>query len=122
MDTMTTLTGRNERTLSGYADSLLDYPRWLLERDVDFTHCEFQGSYTETTAHCVSCEFGVACHWLTRVRSPQGAENVLPELLQALTTAADYVQKTHCQPHDRACECPNCVWLREVRGFLRSNR
>jgi hypothetical protein len=122
MDTMTTLTGRNERSLSGYADSLLDYPRWLLERDVDFTHCEFQGSYTETTAYCVSCEFGVACQWLTRVRSPHSAENVLPELLQALITAADYVQKTHCQPHNRACGCPNCVWLREVRGFLRFNR
>jgi len=30
--TMTTLTGRNARTLSGYVESLLDYPRWIIER------------------------------------------------------------------------------------------
>jgi len=35
--TMTTLTGRNARTLSGYVESLLDYPRWIIERDVDFS-------------------------------------------------------------------------------------
>ena len=34
---MTTLTGRNTRTIVGYVITLLDYPRWVIEREVDFT-------------------------------------------------------------------------------------
>ena len=118
---MTTLTGRNERTLSGYADSLLDYPRWLIERDVDFTHCEFRGIFTQSAEHCVSCEFGVACHWLTRSKTPETQSKQLPELLHALSTAAEYVGKSHCRQHPGDCDCSHCAWLRQVRAFLRSH-
>jgi len=117
-----TLTGRNERTLSGYVDSLLDYPRWLIERDIDFTHCEFQGIHSDSAQCCASCEFGAACHWLKHARIAEASSNPLPELLHALSTAVNYVDSTYCKQHKRGCECDNCLWMRQVRGFLRSHR
>ncbi len=119
---MTTLTGRNARTLSGYLDSLLDYPRWVIERDVDFTHCHYQGTYTASDPRCTTCQFGVACRWLNLSHSPAAADEPLPELLNALSTAADYLQVTYSEDHDRGCDCETCSWLRQARRFLHSQR
>jgi hypothetical protein len=118
--TMTTLTGRNARTLSGYVESLLDYPRWIIERDVDFSNCHYQGTYTESAERCTSCQFGVACRWLNVAQLPKSPKQPLPELMNALATAADYLQVTYSEDHESGCHCENCLWLRQVRRFLHS--
>lgn len=112
------LTGRNARTLSGYVDSLLDYPRWVIERDVDFTDCHYQGTYTESTDRCTTCQFGVACRWLNLAQPPASPDDPLMELLNALKTAADYLQATYSEGHERRCDCETCLWLRQARRFL----
>jgi len=119
-DMMTTLTGRNARTLTGYVESLLDYPRWVIERDVDFTHCEYQGTYTETAERCTTCLFGEACSWLNLARTPASRDDPLPELVLALMTAADYLDTTYSKSHERGCHCETCLWLRQVHRFLHS--
>ena len=117
-----TLTGRNARTLTGYVENLLEYPRWIIERDVDFTHCQFHGSFSATIETCTSCQFGDACCWLNLARSPEPQDDSLPDLLNALTEAAAYMQKFHADGHERACSCKACVWLRTARQFLHSQR
>lgn len=119
---MTTLTGRNARTLSGYVDTLLNYPRWVIERDVDFTHCHYQGSYTASDARCTTCQFGAACRWLNLAHPHGQPDDPLPELLDALETAADYLQAAYSDDHERGCDCETCLWLRQVRRFLHSQQ
>ena len=63
---MATLTGRRTRTLSGYVSTLLEYPRWFIEREVDFTNCHRDGAYDGEDARCTSCQFGASCSWLKR--------------------------------------------------------
>ena len=118
--TMTTQTGRNARTLAGYVESLLDYPRWVIERDVDFSGCHYQGVYTASAERCTSCQFGTACRWLNLAQLPKPPDQPLPELMNALTTAVDYLQLTYSEDHERGCHSENCLWLRQVRRFLHS--
>jgi len=120
--TMTTLTGRNARTLSGYVESLLDYPRWVIERDVDFSACHYQGVYTASAKRCTSCQFGAACQWLNLAQLPKSSGPPLSELMNALMTAADYLQVTYSENHEHGCRCDNCLWLRQVRRFLHSQQ
>jgi hypothetical protein len=117
---MTSVTGRNARTLTGYVETLLDYPRWIIERDVDFSHCRHQGAYTETSEVCTHCPFGDACSWLRLARAPATPDDPLPALVNALTRAADYMQGHYRANHERACSCETCLWLRQVRRFLHS--
>ena len=124
---MTTLTGRNARTLAGYVESLLEYPRWVIERDVDFTGCEFQGSFTSGAETCDSCQFGSACSWLSLSRTQAQQDGLppddpLPDLLDALSIAADYLRQTHVENHPRGCSCKTCLWLRKAHQFLHSQR
>jgi hypothetical protein len=114
---MNTLTGQRTRTITGYVYTLLEYPRILIERDVDFSHCRHGGVFDPDEPECVSCEFGNACRWLNRHRATSLDEATLAELIDALTAAADYLQKT--TRHDRHCDCETCKWLLEARGFLR---
>lgn len=117
---MTSYTGRNARTLTGYVEALLDYPRWIIERDVDFTDCRHQGTYTETSGVCTRCPFGDACSWLRLARLPATPDDPLPGLVNALSTAAVYMQSHYRENHERACGCETCLWLRQVRRFLHS--
>lgn len=119
---MMTLTGRDARTLTGYVYNLLDYPRWLIERDVDFSNCHYHGSFTESAERCTTCRFGVACRWLGKSSAELTPNDPLPELMDALATAARYLKQTYCADHERGCDCETCAWLVEVRNFLRSQR
>ncbi len=116
-----TLTGHSARTLSGYVESLLDYPRWVIERDVDFTECHYQGTYTASAERCTSCLFGEACRWLNLAHAPASIDEPLPELIAALKTAADYLQSNYSENHERGCTCETCLWLRQARRFLHSH-
>jgi len=117
---MTTHTGRSARTLTGYVEILLDYPRWIIERDVDFTDCHHQGIYAASAEVCTTCVFGEACLWLRLTREPPSPDDPLSSLLNALTRAADYLQANYSAGHPRGCGCENCLWLRQVRRFLHS--
>ena len=121
---MPSLTGQNTRTLSGYVATLLDYPRWIIEREVDFTDCHLSGRFDENDAQCHACCFGAACCWLNRNRMSPSPDTPLDELLQALNTAVGYLRTPNDgeAPHPNICECDTCSWLREAMGFLRTHR
>ena len=121
---MATLTGRRTRTLTGYVTTLLEYPRWLIEREVDFTNCHHGGVFESRDAVCESCRFGLACRWLSANRGAPDADSPLAELLDALDTAVGYLRSQDRDPvsHARDCECDDCQWLREAMSFLRLHR
>jgi hypothetical protein len=113
---MTTQTGRNARTLIGYAENLLEYPRWLIERDVDFTHCHHDGAFSYASSECVACRFGEGCRWLNQTRTPTLEKVSLADLLLGLRSAMEYVQSN--RDHTRDCHCRACAWLLEARQFM----
>ncbi len=121
---MNTLTGTSTRTITGYLVTLLEYPRWLIERDVDFSDCHLRGEHDAVDAICVECRFGEACRWLSRNRDEPSLQTPLPDLITALQAAAEYVrgEQTADAQHDRGCDCDTCAWLREASGFLRTHR
>lgn len=121
---MSTLTGASTRTITGYLVTMLDYPRWLIGRNVDFTHCHLRGEYDAGDAVCVQCRFGDACRWLARNRDEPSLRTPLPDLVAALQAAADYVRRDVAADarHDRHCDCDTCEWLREASDFLRTHR
>ena len=121
---MSTLTGVSTRTITGHIVTLLEYPRWLIDRDVDFTDCHLTGDYAARDATCVDCEFGKACRWLSTNRDTPTLQTPLVELVAALTTAADYVRRVHggAANHEQHCDCDTCNWLREANNFLRAQR
>lgn len=113
---MTTHTGKNTRTITGYVTQLLEYPRWVIERDVDFTHCQYDGRFDKRITDCATCRFGEACNWLNQGRTPTIDAGTVDELVAALQTAVQYFQ---AKPrHDGTCDCDECCWLREARQFL----
>ena len=121
---MVTLTGSRTRTLTGYLVTLLEYPRWLIARDVDFTDCHLHGDYDADDDVCRHCEFGDACRWLSANHDEPTVDTPFPELVDALRTAADYVRRQHGTTglHGRNCDCDNCQWLHDANNFLRSHR
>lgn len=121
---MITLTGASTRTITGYLVTLLEYPRWLIARDVDFTECHLQGDYEPDDETCTHCDFGSACRWLSRNRESPTANTPLAELVDAVHTAANYVRQQHGsgKVHGRECDCDTCEWLREANSFLRAHR
>ncbi len=121
---MTTLTGRQARTISGYVLKLLEYPRWFIDREVDFTDCHHQGRFTAGDARCEHCDFGAACRWLNQNRDEPTPATPLPELLNALQTAVRYVREDSAETscHPRRCDCDACEWLHEASAFLRTHR
>jgi len=121
---MTTLTGTGSRTITGYLVTLLEYPRWLIDREVDFTHCDLQGECDAENDACTRCDFGAACCWLNQNRNVPSLDTPLPDLINALLTAVDFVRSESptAARHDRHCDCDSCCWLREATGFLRTHR
>lgn len=121
---MTTLTGTSTRTITGYLVTLLEYPRWLIEREVDFTHCHLRGNYDGHDNVCVHCGFGRACEWLNRNRGEPSLETPLPDLVHALQTAVEYLRREYRESatHTPRCDCDTCHWLREATAFLRTHR
>jgi hypothetical protein len=121
---MTTPTVNQTRTITGYAATLLAYPRWFIEREVDFTDCHLKGHFDANDRICAACHFGSACRWLHRNRPEPTSGTPLTELINALQTAVSYVRKdcADTADHARHCDCDTCVWLQEASTFLRSHR
>ena len=121
---MTTLTGASTRTIAGYLVTLLEYPRWLIARDIDFTHCHLHGRYDADDEVCARCEFGSACRWLTSNGEKPTVDAPLTDLVEALRRAADYVRRERGSAalHGSDCDCDTCQWLHDANNFLRSHR
>jgi hypothetical protein len=119
---MPTLSGQNTRTITGYLITLLDYPRWIIEREVDFTECHLSGGFDANDTKCTSCSFGEACCWLNTNRATPTPNAPLDKLVQALGTAVDYVRLTSDPTHPHDCDCDTCQWLHEAVAFLRTHR
>ena len=119
---MNTLTGTSTRTITGYLVTLLEYPRWMLVREVDFTNCHHGGAFAVEDDACTRCEFGKACCWLCR--DEPTLETPLAELIDAVQTSLPFVREYRDPrlPHDATCDCDACAWLREAQGFLRMHR
>jgi hypothetical protein len=117
---MTTHTSRHSRTLTGYAATLLEYPQWLIERDVDFTDCHQDGAYDESIENCASCQFGDGCRWLRQNSVPNSGQPDLDDLVTALKESIRYVESRN--QHARKCHCKACVWLHEARHFLHTRQ
>ena len=117
-------TGTNTRTISGYARVLLDYPRWVIEREVDFTGCPHSGRYDTDDLGCTSCRFGKACRWLNVNVAMPSRDDALAELIGALDAAVAYLlsPRRYDSPHARDCACDTCEWLRDAKSFLRTHR
>ena len=115
---MAMATNRNSRTLRVYVSDLLEYPRWIIEREVDFTDCSYAGHCNAFLPECVHCKFGRGCHWLDQQRTPDIADAPLVELIEALEGAVEYLQSTKRQ--DRTDEDDVRDRMREARRFLRS--
>ena len=107
------------RTLTGYIADLLEYPRWVLEREVDFSSCRYGSHYNAFIEECRECEFGAACRWLDQHRSRSLEEASIDELCEALEAAVEYLRKSH--RHKKSCYCKTCRWLREARVVRRSH-
>ena len=107
------------RTITGYIADLLEYPRWVFERDVDFSSCRYGSHYNAFIEECTECQFGTACRWLDQHRSRSLEEASLEQLTDALEAAVGYVRATH--RHKKTCYCKTCRWLREARHFKRSH-
>lgn len=121
---MTTLTGTSTRTITGYLVTLLEYPRWLIEREVDFTNCHLHGNFDGDDDTCTHCGFGRACQWLNSQRDAPTVETPLPDLVVAVQAAVEYLRSEHgdTATHAPQCDCDTCHWLREAAGFLRTHR
>ncbi len=113
-------TTSNTRTLRAYVTDLLETPRWIIEREVDFTDCPMDGHYNEFLPDCVNCQFGKGCRWLDQNRFPDTDEAPLDELIEALESSVEYLQSTTRQPE--TSEVETRAWMREARRFLQSNR
>lgn len=117
---MATETGRNTRTIRGYVVKLLDYPRWLIEREVDFTDCRAGGHYNEFLRECVECKFGDGCRWLDQHRTPSTEDASLDELVRALEAAVAYMKSPRRPRQTQSAEARS--WMREAQRFLGSHR
>ncbi len=112
-------TTRKTRTLQAYVSKLLQYPRWIIEREVDFTGCRYDGHYNAYLPECVNCPFGHGCRWLDQQRAPEVGDAPLDELMQALESAIEFLQSTKRQ--QGTDEEKLRAWMREARRFLRSH-
>lgn len=115
---MASETTGNTRTLKAYAIELLKYPRWHIEREVDFTDCRHDAKYNAFLAECVECQFGPACRWLDQNRTSLDDDAPINELVEAIDSAAQYLQATTQRRGSNNAEV--LAWIREARRFLRA--
>ncbi len=113
-------TTSNTRTLRAYVNDLLQYPRGIIEREVDFTDCPPDSHHSAYLPECVNCRFGKGCRWLDQQRTPKTDNAPLDEFVRALERSVEYLQATKRQPATDEAEVRQ--WLREARRFLRARR
>ncbi len=110
---------RKTRTLQAYVSKLLQYPRWIIEREVDFTGCRYDGHYNAYLPECVDCPFGNGCRWLDQQRAPDISDVPLDELIKSLGDAVEYLKSP--KRRQEIDDDDMRAWMREARRFLRSH-
>jgi hypothetical protein len=110
---------RKTRTLQAYASKLLQYPRWIIEREVDFTDCRYDGHYNAYLPECVNCQFSHGCRWLDQQRAPDIGAAPLDELIKSLGDAVEYLKSP--KRRQDIDDDDLRAWMREARRFLRSH-
>jgi len=115
---MTTETTANTRTLKAYAIEMLKFPRYYIEREVDFTECRHDARFNASVKECADCQFGPACRWLDQHRTSLSDDAPLDELMKAIESAAQYLQATTQKLGANNGEVLS--WIRESRRFLRA--
>lgn len=115
---MATETTSNTRTLKAYATELLRFPRWHIEREVDFTDCRHSGRHDTSLPECRECQFGPACRWLDQHRTSLADDVPLEDLIGAIESAAKYLQANAQKRGGNSAEV--LAWIREARRFLRT--
>ena len=117
---MTTTTRTNTRTITGQLGQMLEYARWLIGREVDFSRCRYSGQFNAFLPECEPCRFGAACCWLNRQRAVPLADASPEQLIEALRGAVRYVDDNAEYRHGRHCDCETCGWRRSAKHLLRS--
>jgi len=117
---MTTQTGFNTRTITGHLVHMLDYPRWLIEREIDFSQCAYAGRLDPFAPECLTCPFGTGSRWLDRQRCESLTDVPLTDLIEALRGAVEHVDPHADYQHGRSCDCETCSWLRSAKRLLRT--
>lgn len=117
---MTIGTSANTRTLIAYATDLLQYARWNIEREVDFTDCRHAGHYQASEAECEECPFGLACRWLDQQRTPDLDSASLDEMVEAIERACNYLESTN--EHRPVDDVDWHHWIHKAHRFLRARR
>lgn len=108
----------NTRTLSAYAADLLQYARWIIEREVDFTDCQQRSHYDESMPACVECRFGSACRWLDQHRTPDMETASMEEMIAGIESASEYLQSTMRNSDTNDPELHD--WFHKAHRFLRA--
>ena len=117
-DVVTTQSGSHSRTITGYLAHLLEHPRWLMECDIDFTQCPYQGRYEDFVAECETCIYGEECKWLSSYTISAIKEAPLTDLVDTLENAVDYVAGRQAQG-SFFCRCSKIVLRNHQRGIRR---
>jgi hypothetical protein len=113
-------TTANTRTLRAYAADLLQYARWIIEREVDFSNCRHRGQYQSSASECTECRFGAACLWLDQQRTPNLEEASIDELIEGIESASGYLQSTERDPEVNDPELHD--WIHKAHRFLKAQR
>ncbi len=112
--------GSDMRTLRTYVSDLLQFPRRIIEGEVDFTSCPYDGHYNPFLPECATCQFGRACHWLDQRRTQTINHAPLDELVQALKGAVTYLQAANRREKSDAAQVRD--WIEEAHRFLASRQ
>ena len=107
------------RTLEAYASDLLQYPCWIIEREVDFTDCRYDGHYN---AYLPDGQLRVQSRLslLDKQRAPDIGAAPLNDLIEALGGAVEYLESTSRQQEIDSEDMR--AWIRGARRFLQSRR
>ena len=117
---VTSGTTANTRTLRAYAADLLQYARWIIEREVDFSNCRRQGRHDSAASECARCRFGAACRWLDSHRTPNVEAASLDELVEGIDSACEYLQSAERNPAVNDPELHD--WIHKAHRFLKARR
>ena len=98
---------------------LLEFPRKLVQGELELEGCPHSGFYDLRDKQCIDCPQGPECHWLCRNDEYASLQNhSTEELTRALDFALCYVHadiiKWDHKPE--TCGCIVCKWHREARA------
>jgi hypothetical protein len=96
----------------------LQFPRRLVQGQVDFDKCKHAGNYAEGDQGCEYCRYALECEWLYRNDECSAlAVKSFEEVAAALEFTVAYIDAylTRAGHSRRSCRCEICVWLKRAR-------